>query len=299
MIILDATNKSITALTDVAATTTEPDYVITYTDHTTTTLTPGASDGALTGTTPVTIVASPASSTQRQVKYISITNRDTIAHQITVRYVNNASTRQMIQVVLTPNDVLVYIDKKGFKVLDSSGAERSSASVLTPSNYLASVFNTANLTSVWITVSNSSYAVYLGTCSKVSNSVSVRLRVTTAAATITWCEMAIFKGQVNIGGNPTLTRLGYADTSGDYNTNALVSKTITLSTNTAIGDELWAVFGAQATTALRVRAGLADDLQSGTYASLASTRPSTVTSPTAWTLAGATDEVPWIKAYVI
>jgi len=298
MIILNATNKSITVLTDATASTTELDITASYVDITTTTCVPASQDAITTGTTPVTAVSSPDSNTQRKVMYLSINNKDTVAHLTTVRYLNNATNRVLISVVLGVNDTLNYVDKRGFFVTDSSGAEKPAVQALSSSQFLMSVSDAANLTAVSITVSNSSYAVWLGTAGKVSSSVTVRLRVTTAAATITWAECGIFKGNVNIGGNPTLTRLGTANVAGTYNSTGIISTTVTLSTPTAIGDDLWCVFGAQATTALRVRGSLADDIQSGTYANLTSTRPSTVASPTAWTLGNATDPIPWIKAYI-
>lgn len=59
------------------------------------------------------------------------------------------------------------------------------------------------------------------------------------------------------------------------------------------GDDLWALIGAQATTALVVRGGLADDLQAGGNATLA-TRPSTMGAGTVFTLDGATAVPPWV-----
>jgi len=296
MLILDATNKSITCAIDAAPATTNPDYIVSYADITTTTFTPGAADGALNGTTPVTIVGSPASSTQRQVKYISISNRDTINHTITVNYVDGASTRQMLSWFLSVGDTLIY-SEKGWFITNSVGAEKTSSVLVRPSSYLNSVCDAANITTAVTFTSGTSFAVYLGTAAFVSSSVTVRFNVTTAMATITYGELGIFTGAINLGGNPTLTRNGYADISAIANSTGVKGVTVSLSTPLNIGDEVWAVFGDSATTTLQIRAGLADELQSGTFATLAG-QPSTVTSPTAWTVAANNVAVPWVKAII-
>lgn len=298
MIILDATTKSVTVNSDAAATTTELSYVSSYVDITTTAFTPAANDGLTSSTAKQTIVAAPASSTQRQVKFMSVNNQDTVAHTVTFNYDNNGTFRQLIACTLLVGDTLCYTDKRGFYVIDSSGAEKPAISVIPYSAFLNSSFNAANLTTALTTTSNESYAVWLGTANKVTSSVSVTMRVTQAIATITWGEVAIFSGNVNLGGNPTLTRLGFADVSGTFNSTGVITTNVALTTPTTIGQDLWCVFGAQATTVLAVRAGLADDIQSGIYANKTSTRPSTVTSPTGWTLGNATDAIPWIRAYL-
>ena len=76
MIILDNTTGTIQAVLGGAITTNQPDYWTGYVDHTTTTVLSGNGGGALNSTTDVNIVSAPAASTQRQVKYISIYNRE-------------------------------------------------------------------------------------------------------------------------------------------------------------------------------------------------------------------------------
>lgn len=166
-----------------------------------------------------------------------------------------------------------------------------------PPRLMQGYHNAGNLTDLYVTVAGTAIAVWLGTASWKSTSVALRYRVTTAAATITYAEVGIFSGAVNLGGNPTLTRLGYADVSAVVNSTGIKSTAVTLSTACNPGDNLWAVFGNDATTPMQLRAGLADDIQTGICATLAA-RPSTATSPTAWTIAGATVALPWVTAYV-
>ncbi len=72
--------------------------------------TEGSNDGTLNGTTAVTVVASPAASTRRIVKTITIQNRDTAAVTITLRFISGANTRQLAYVTLAVNEVLVWGD---------------------------------------------------------------------------------------------------------------------------------------------------------------------------------------------
>lgn len=161
-------------------------------------------------------------------------------------------------------------------------------------------FDLANITTATAFTSAVAYAQLLGVASVASNSVKLQLRVAVKCATITFAEIGIFKGSVNHGGNPTLTRLGVADVSAVFGgSTGIKNVTVNCSSGIQPGDTLWVVFGTQATTMNTFRGHLADDLQSGIFATLAATaRPSTVTSPTTWTLASATQVPAWVTAYL-
>jgi len=104
MLVLDTTTKSITVAMSGAPATTNPDFVTAYSDDNGTTFVEGSSDGALNGTTQVTLVASPAASTRRLIKTIYVENRDTAAVTITVTYNNNATLRNIAKVTLQVGD---------------------------------------------------------------------------------------------------------------------------------------------------------------------------------------------------
>ena len=123
ILVLDATNKSITAVMSGAPATTQPDFVTTYADSTSTNFIEAPNDGTLNGTTPVTIVASPAASTRRVIKDIVIFNRDTAAVTITINFVNGASTRKIWQGTLQTNESMT-IDA----VYDATGLLKSASS---------------------------------------------------------------------------------------------------------------------------------------------------------------------------
>lgn len=105
-LVLDSTTKTIQAVMSGAATTNNPEFTAAWADSTSSSLTEGATDGALNGTSAVTLVASPGSSTQRVIKWITIQNKDTAAVTVTITYNNSSgsTTRQIAKVTLAPND---------------------------------------------------------------------------------------------------------------------------------------------------------------------------------------------------
>lgn len=127
MLILDATTKSLEIVLAGAVTANQLPVVASYVDVTTSTYTPGSSDNASNSTTPVTVVAAPAASTQRQVKLLTIQNADTVSATVTLRYNDNGTTRVIVKVALSANDTLVYTDGEGFRVIDTSGEIKTSA----------------------------------------------------------------------------------------------------------------------------------------------------------------------------
>lgn len=103
-LVLDSTTKTIRVAMSAAAATTNPDFTVAYGDNTGTVFTEGANDGALSGTADVTVCAAPAAGTRRTVKFITITNRDTAAVTVIVKYDNNATQRVIARVTLAVND---------------------------------------------------------------------------------------------------------------------------------------------------------------------------------------------------
>lgn len=104
ILVLDATTKSIVVAMSGAATTTNPDFTAAYADDTGSAFTEGANDGALNGTSSVTLVAAPASSTRRVVKNITIENKDTANVTLTISYNNNSTLRTIAKVTLNVGD---------------------------------------------------------------------------------------------------------------------------------------------------------------------------------------------------
>lgn len=104
ILVLDATTKSVVVAMSGAAATTNPDFTAAYADDTGSAFTEGANDGALNGTSSVTLVAAPAASTRRVVKNITIENKDTAAVTLTISYNNNSTLRTIAKVTLNVGD---------------------------------------------------------------------------------------------------------------------------------------------------------------------------------------------------
>jgi hypothetical protein len=104
LLILDATTKSIEVAMSGAAATTNPDFTAAWADDSGSAFIEGATDGALNGTSAVTLVAAPGSSTRRVIKTITIENKDTAAVTLTISYNNNGTLRTIAKVTLNVGD---------------------------------------------------------------------------------------------------------------------------------------------------------------------------------------------------
>jgi len=102
--VLDATTESIVVAMSGAAATTNPDFTSAWADDTGSAFTEGSTDGALNGTSSVTLVAAPAAATRRVVKNITIYNKDTAVVTITVSFNANSTLRNIAKVTLQVGD---------------------------------------------------------------------------------------------------------------------------------------------------------------------------------------------------
>lgn len=123
MLILDATTQSLVCVTGKVA---SLDYVVCYADHTTTTLTPGTSKGNIPTNTTTTICPAPAASTQRQILYISLSNKATTTQDITLAH-DTSGTKTNVAPIFTlqPNESFIYKDGT-WQVVDSRCAIKQS-----------------------------------------------------------------------------------------------------------------------------------------------------------------------------
>lgn len=94
-----------------------------YADISTTTFTPSATNMLTNNTTPVTLVDSPLSGTQRQIKYISVYNADSASGTVTVRFNANGTTRVLCTTSLASGYKLEYTDGRGFQALSTTGGK--------------------------------------------------------------------------------------------------------------------------------------------------------------------------------
>lgn len=103
-LVLDGTAISIQVAMSTSAATTNPTFVATYADNAGSGITEAATDGALNGSTDVTVVPAPTGSNRRVIKDITIYNGDSAAVTVFVKYDNNATQRTLAKVTLQVGD---------------------------------------------------------------------------------------------------------------------------------------------------------------------------------------------------
>lgn len=262
-----------------------------------------STSSTINSATTTTFLSSPTAYATRTVDLFTIANTHaSLSNTITVQHYDGSTTTIIWSGTLAAGERLAIVD--GFATVFNTAGIPKSAPVNSPnatSVLVSPLFATQNLTSVRSITSGNSYAVYVGKAPRSITSASVRYRVTTGAATITWAEIALATGSINVGGNPTLTIRGYADVSATVTGTGQFTTSVSVSSGQAIneGDDLWVMYGNAATTVAVLRAqGIADDLQVGVFAYL-STRPSSnVGVAQAYTIDGATQTSPWFAVVV-
>lgn len=112
MIILDATDETLELELSAAI---SVDWNVSYADHTTTLFTPAGGEGNHAAASTTMIVAAPAAATQRQVKFISLMNKDALTPvDVTLKKDKAATDRHIIKKTLTAGQSLIYNEGAGF-----------------------------------------------------------------------------------------------------------------------------------------------------------------------------------------
>jgi hypothetical protein len=107
--------------------------VAAWVDLTTSAYAPGVTPTAITTATTTDVVAAPASSTQRQVKTLSIRNKSTSTSNTISVILDDSGTDYVLHVaLLAPGDTLVYTDADGWRDHDSAGRQRMSTAESAP-----------------------------------------------------------------------------------------------------------------------------------------------------------------------
>lgn len=121
MIILTNTTDRVEIVLSGAITTNQLPCVTSYRDITTTGYTPGRELSNTNNTSDVTIVSSPASSTQRVVDYISVRNSDTVSATVTIKFDANGIEYIIFTTTLLTGERIEYNDKDGFRTYTTAG----------------------------------------------------------------------------------------------------------------------------------------------------------------------------------
>lgn len=93
-----------------------------YIDLSAATVTPGRTNTAIAAAATTTVVPSPASSTQRTVKFLSITNTDaTVAVTIEVLHTDGTTPVRVLKITLPAGYALIYNEGSSWAMVDASG----------------------------------------------------------------------------------------------------------------------------------------------------------------------------------
>ncbi len=127
MIRLDATTRKLQAVLAGAVTTNQLPCTVSYSDKTSTDYVGATQLTNTNSTTAVDICAAPGASTVRDIDYLSIRNRDTAAATVTVMLDDNGTDYEIVKATLAVGDQLTYTHGDGWRVLDTSGQLKTSA----------------------------------------------------------------------------------------------------------------------------------------------------------------------------
>lgn len=121
MILLTATTHSLELETSSASST---DWTCSYVDMDASATTPGSAQGNVASATTTTIAAAPAASTQRQIKHISIRNKNTTAQTVTVKKDVSGTEYTVFKATLASGEGAEYLDGQGWMTFDAQGRGR-------------------------------------------------------------------------------------------------------------------------------------------------------------------------------
>lgn len=118
MILLTATTHSLELQTSSASST---DWTCSYVDMNSSATTPDSAQGNVSSITTTTIAAAPAASTQRQIKHISIRNKNTTAQTVTIKKDVSGTEYTVFTATLASGEGAEYTDGKGWTCFDGQG----------------------------------------------------------------------------------------------------------------------------------------------------------------------------------
>jgi len=119
MIILDTSNRSLEMVLSGAVTTNELPFVVSYVAIDVSDMTMSAvssNNGESNGTTDKTIVSAPNSGS-RQVKTVTVYNKDTVEAEVTIQVDDGGTNREIIKRKLQVGETLQFVDGHGWSVV--------------------------------------------------------------------------------------------------------------------------------------------------------------------------------------
>jgi hypothetical protein len=125
MIILKATTENLNLVTSSAA---DIDFSVSFVDITTTTFTPSSQEGKISSATTTDVCSAPASSTQRQVKVIFISNvHASTSNTVTIYKTISGTNYELWSGTLLAGEFVSMTSEGEFKVYSSGGVQKNNA----------------------------------------------------------------------------------------------------------------------------------------------------------------------------
>lgn len=118
MITLTAINHSLELTTEASS---NVDVFVSYADHTSAGAILGDQQSLITSNITTTILNSPASSTQRQVKLMTILNTSSTLNTVTVKKDVGSTEYDLFRATLNQYEILVYTDGQGWAKFNNAG----------------------------------------------------------------------------------------------------------------------------------------------------------------------------------
>lgn len=285
--ILNSTTDSLQVVLSSTTVTNSFDVFAAYNIISSTGLTPSRTATTISNLTPVNIIPSPNANEQNQLRFCSIFNKDITGATATVHFNDNGTKRIIFSASLFPGDSIQYNPNNGWQCYNFNGLLKVAGATQNPSSIrILEYFNAINASTTLTLTSGSDFAFYLGKADRAYNQVTIQWQATTAiGATVSYAELAIYKGIPLIGSGLTGTLCGWRDISGNNQSGlggtGVKTSPVNVSGITA-GDDIWAVFGTSTTgTNAAIRAGVVDDIGAGfIQTATGSLRPSTNTTIT-------------------
>lgn len=283
--ILTSTSEILQVVLSNTVATRQMDFYCSYNNITSTTLTPIKNQGTTNNITVVTLIPSPSTNQQNQLRHLSVYNCDTSGNTVTIQLSGVSGTRVLLRTYLFVGESIQFTPSNGWQSLTHNGIIKTYNTAQNPSPIKTQAYFSSNSGGLAATMtSGTAFAVYLGKADRPYNQVTIQPGVTTAlGATITYSEAAIYKGYPTMGSNATLTFCGFKECSGttqsSFGSTGVKTIPIQVSGITA-GDDIWAVISTLTSgTNLTIRAVNFDLLGSGFFQSVSGNiRPSTSTT---------------------
>ncbi len=264
--IINGTNETIELVLGATVAANQASFSCSYNKKSSSTLTPYEINGSSNNTTAVTLVSSPSSGEEHQVRSFYLENNDTASITVTIRFNNTSVTRTIFKAIIAVGESLSYTAEKGWSVLDGKGNKEFKTKHIHPyGNISMPELLLLPSYAVSLSLTTSTSITCLGRSKKDSPTLTLRYEITNAINNPTWAEFGVYtirSGQ-GITHQNVWERITTLDTLLIWNSIGQKTTSLTL-TNINEGDVVFILTANIATTSAQFRAGgIADQTFSG------------------------------------